>query len=189
MLKLKRLAFVTLLGMSITAHAQMTSQNTIGNMVGGLIGGAIGSKVGQGNGRTVAIIGGTMLGTYVGDRMTSRPTQQDARPQSQPYSYEQPVRQPSRTVMNSREAATSYANNEVIPYEETRNQRGPTNQSRQAPTGQQRGRFEKYHYTVQGESGDQIKMVGCAAYDDQERASRPVEMHNCDSQQTSYVTE
>lgn len=188
MFKLKRLAFVALLGMSITAHAQITSQNAIGNMVGGLIGGAIGSKVGQGNGRAVAIIGGTMLGTYVGDRMTSR-DQPDARTYNQQTTYQQPVRQQSRTVMNSREAATSYANNEVIPYEEPRSQRVSPSQGRQARQSQERGRFEKYHYTVQGESGNSIKMVGCAAYDDQERASRPVDMHNCDSQQTSYVTE
>jgi hypothetical protein len=183
MFKTKRVAFIVLLSVSISANAQMTSQNTIGNLVGGLIGGAVGSKVGQGNGRTAAIIGGTMLGNYVGDRMTSR--QPDTTHQVNQQTYQQPVRQTTRTVMNSSQAADSYANNELIQYEEPRRQR-VTRPEREVNV---RPRFEKYFYTVQGESGRPIKMVGCASYDDREQASRPVDLRNCDTQQISYVND
>lgn len=195
MLKLKRVVAVAMLmAVAVSANAQMRSENVLGTLVGGAVGAAAGNKVGNGTGRTVAIAAGTLLGAYVGDRMTSnQPVQQPARGyQSNGYAQGQayPVRTSSQPIVTSRDAQASYDRNEVITDDnyERPAVRQPTRMVRQVRDVQEqpRQRFEKYFYTVQTESGRTIQMVGCAAYDEREGASRPVDLRNCESQQTAY---
>jgi uncharacterized protein YcfJ len=187
---MKRIAFVAMMALSLSASAQNRTDNILGTLIGGAVGGAAGSQVGKGNGRTAAIIGGTMLGAYVGDRVTSpsqpQPQQQRGYQQS---SYQQAYQQPTRSqpIMSSRDAQQSYDNNEVITddqYNDRRVVRQPVRQVRQVREVQHRA--EKYYYTVQTESGRTVQMVGCAAYDEREGASRPVDMRQCEGPQTAY---
>lgn len=187
MLKLKRVVAVAMLmAVTVTATAQ-DLRTVLGTVVGGAIGGAAGSRVGQGNGRTAAIVGGTLLGAYAGNQMTSnsQPVEQTRTYQQSSY---QPVRQTSQPVMSSRDAQRSYDNNEVITDDRYNSYERPAPRRvvRQVRDDQPRQRYEKFYYNVQSESGRTIQMVGCAAYDEREGASRQVDLRQCDGQQTAY---
>ena len=156
------------LGLALASVCLVSSAQTLDlrEGIGGAIGGALGSKFGKGNGQTAATIVGTMIGQEVA--RGTRNTQQ------QPY--------------QNRSSVTGYQQSYQQPYQQTSqyqsNMRGDEMQYEQRPPVPQIV-YEKYYYTVQSTSGKTLTMVGCAAYDPNERAFRPVaDMSRCNQNQT-----
>lgn len=118
--------------------------------VGNVLGGVLGGVIGSQFGQGNGKIAATVVGTMVGQQVGNSVTQPQTSRELQPM------------LRSSNYSA----------------QPQPSNQYYQQPAPIAR-KFEKYYYTVVSKTGSEMTMVGCASFDRNENANRPVDMRNC----------